>query len=288
METSELLKRVRQVEIKTRGLSNHIFAGQYHSAFKGRGMTFAEVREYEYGDDVRNIDWNVTARFHKPHVKLFEEERELTVMLLVDVSGSGQFGTHGTTKKDLMTEIAATLAFSTIHNNDKVGVVLFSDEIEKYIPPQKGRKHVLRIIRELLNFEARSRGTDLSKALQFFSNVQKKRSTAFLISDFVSRGFDDALMVASRKHDLIALQVYDQMERELPEVGLMRLKDSETGEEMWVDTDDRSVRLQFQNWWMEETENLKRLFIKNGIDHISIGTGEDYVRAMIQLFKMRN
>lgn len=288
METSELLKRVRQVEIKTRGLSNHIFAGQYHSAFKGRGMTFAEVREYEYGDDVRNIDWNVTARFHKPHVKLFEEERELTVMLLVDVSGSGQFGTHGTTKKDLMTEIAATLAFSTIQNNDKVGVVLFSDEIEKYIPPQKGRKHVLRIIRELLNFEAKSRGTDLSKALQFFSNVQKKRSTAFLISDFVSGGFDDALMVASRKHDLIALQVYDQMERELPEVGLMRLKDSETGEEMWVDTDDRSVRLQFQNWWMEETENLKRLFIKNGIDHISIGTGEDYVRAMIQLFKMRN
>ena len=288
METSELLKRVRQVEIKTRGLSNHIFAGQYHSAFKGRGMTFAEVREYEYGDDVRNIDWNVTARFHKPHVKLFEEERELTVMLLVDVSGSGRFGTRVKMKKDLMTEIAATLAFSTIQNNDKVGVVFFSDEIEKYIPPQKGRKHVLHIIRELLSFEAKSKGTDLSKALQFFTNIQKKRSTAFVISDFLSKGFDDALMVASRKHDLIALRVYDEMERELPEVGLLRLKDSETGEETWVDTDDSKVRLQFRNWWAEESEELQRLFIKNGIDNIEIGTGDDYVRAMIQLFKMRN
>lgn len=283
-----MLKRVRQVEIKTRGLSNHIFAGQYHSAFKGRGMTFAEVREYEYGDDVRNIDWNVTARFHKPHVKLFEEERELTVMLLVDVSGSGRFGTRVKTKKDLMTEIAATLAFSTIQNNDKVGVVFFSDEIEKYIPPQKGRKHVLHIIRELLSFEAKSKGTDLSKALQFFTNIQKKRSTAFVISDFLSKGFDDALMVASRKHDLIALRVYDEMERELPEVGLLRLKDSETGEETWVDTDDSKVRLQFRNWWAEESEELQRLFIKNGIDNIEIGTGDDYVRAMIQLFKMRN
>ena len=288
METSELLKRVRQVEIKTRGLSNHIFAGQYHSAFKGRGMTFAEVREYEYGDAVRNIDWNVTARFHKPHVKLFEEERELTVMLLVDVSGSGRFGTRVKMKKDLMTEIAATLAFSTIQNNDKVGVVFFSDEIEKYIPPQKGRKHVLHIIRELLSFEAKSKGTDLSKALQFFTNIQKKRSTAFVISDFLSKGFDDALMVASRKHDLIALRVYDEMERELPEVGLLRLKDSETGEETWVDTDDSKVRLQFRNWWAEESEELQRLFIKNGIDNIEIGTGDDYVRAMIQLFKMRN
>lgn len=283
-----MLKRVRQVEIKTRGLSNHIFAGQYHSAFKGRGMTFAEVREYEYGDDVRNIDWNVTARFHKPHVKLFEEERELTVMLLVDVSGSGRFGTRVKMKKDLMTEIAATLAFSTIQNNDKVGVVFFSDEIEKYIPPQKGRKHVLHIIRELLSFEAKSKGTDLSKALQFFTNIQKKRSTAFVISDFLSKGFDDALMVASRKHDLIALRVYDEMERELPEVGLLRLKDSETGEETWVDTDDSKVRLQFRNWWAEESEELQRLFIKNGIDNIEIGTGDDYVRAMIQLFKMRN
>ena len=243
METSELLKKVRQIEIKTKGLSKNIFAGQYHSAFKGRGMAFSEVREYQYGDDIRDIDWNVTARQSSPHIKIFEEERELTVMLLVDVSGSREFGTTDRTKQEMTTEIAATMAFSAIQNNDKIGVIFFSDRIEKYIPPQKGKKHVLAIISELLNFQPVQRGTDINKALQYITNAQKKRCTAFLISDFIDCGnFQSSLTIANKKHDIVAVQVYDPREMELPPVGLIKTKDAETGEEIWIDSSSRKVR----------------------------------------------
>ena len=237
METSELLKKVRQIEIKTRGLSNNIFAGQYHSAFKGRGMAFSEVREYQFGDDIRDIDWNVTARFNKPYVKVFEEERELTVMLLVDVSGSLEFGTVKQMKKDMVTEIAATLAFSAIQNNDKIGVIFFSDRIEKFIPPKKGRKHILYIIRELIDFKAESRRTDIHLGLEYLTNVMKRRCTAFLLSDFIDQGnFKNALTIANRKHDVVAIQVYDRRVEELPAIGLMKIRDAETGHEQWIDT----------------------------------------------------
>lgn len=288
METTELLKKVRQIEIKTRGLSNHIFAGEYHSAFKGRGMTFAEVREYQYGDDIRNIDWNVTARFNHPYVKVFEEEREMTVMLLIDVSGSREFGTRLKSKQGLITEMAATVAFSTIQNNDKIGVIFFSDKIEKFIPPQKGRKHVLHIIRELIDFEPESKETDISGALKYFTNAIKKRSTAFLISDFIDSDFSDALSIASRKHDLIALQVYDQLEKEIPSVGLIKMLDAETGDEMWVDSSDKAVQEAYRNRWSDNQYALEQLFMKNNVDSVSVSTIDDYVKSLMKLFKMRS
>ena len=287
METSELLKQVRRIEIKTKGLSQNIFAGEYHSAFKGLGMTFAEVRAYQYGDDVRSIDWNVTARFGQPYVKVFEEERELTVMLLIDVSGSRDFGTVSKMKKDIFTETAATLAFSTIQNNDKVGVIFFSDKIEKFIPPQKGRKHVLHIIRELIDFEPESNKTDIAGALRYFTNVIRKRSTAFLISDFIDKNFETELQIANRKHDIVAMQVYDVRETELPNIGLVKLKDAETGERIWVDTSDRRLRVAYRNNWGEKQLRLQKTFTKAGVDWASMSTSEDYVRALMRLFKRR-
>ena len=289
METSELLQKVRRIEIKTRGLSRNIFAGEYHSAFKGRGMTFAEVREYQYGDDVRSIDWNVTARFQHPYVKVFEEEREMTVMLLIDVSASHDFGSGNLYKRDVMTELAATLAFSAIQNNDKIGVIFFSDKIEKFIPPQKGRKHILYIIRELIDFKPESNKTDIALALKYFTNIIKKRCTAFLISDLLdSKSFEDELVIANRKHDVIALRVYDKREAELPPVGLMKVKDAETGERMWIDTDDRRWRMLYKNLWDESRLKLQHLLMKAGVDAISIDVSEDdYIKALIGLFKQR-
>lgn len=289
METSELIKKVRRVEIKTRGLSRNIFAGEYHSAFKGRGMTFSEVREYQYGDDVRNIDWNVTARFQRPYVKVFEEERELTVMLLVDVSASLDFGSGNCFKRDVMTEMAATLAFSALQNNDKVGAIFFSDKIEKFIPPQKGRKHVLHIIRELLDFTPESNKTNIGAATKYFTNAVKKRCTAFLISDFLDTNpMEDELLIASRKHDLIALRVYDKRETELPPIGLVKLKDAETGKRIWINTNDLRWRMLYKNLWDESRLNLQRIQQKAGIDAISIDVScEDYVRALMGLFKQR-
>jgi len=289
LETSELLQKVRRIEIKTRGLSRNIFAGEYHSAFKGRGMTFAEVREYQYGDDVRSIDWNVTARFQHPYVKIFEEEREMTVMLLIDVSASHDFGSGNLYKRDVMTELAATLAFSAIQNNDKIGVIFFSDKIEKFIPPQKGRKHILYIIRELIDFKPESNKTDIALALKYFTNIIKKRCTAFLISDLMdSKSFEDELVIANRKHDVIALRVYDKRETELPPVGLMKVKDAETGERMWIDTDDRRWRMLYKNLWDESRLKLQHLFMKAGVDTISIDVSEDdYIKALIGLFKQR-
>ncbi len=289
METSELIKKVRRIEIKTRGLSRNIFAGEYHSAFKGRGMTFSEVREYQYGDDVRNIDWNVTARLQRPYVKVFEEERELTVMLLVDVSASLDFGSNECFKREVMTEIAATLAFSAMQNNDKVGVIFFSDKIEKFIPPQKGRKHVLYIIRELLDFKPESTQTDVAFALRHFTNVIKKRCTAFLISDLLdTKPFDDELSIAARKHDLIVLRLYDRREMELPNVGWMKVKDAETGERMWIDTSDRRWRMLYKNLWDEKRLSLQRLQMKAGVDACVIDvSSDDYVKALIGLFKQR-
>ena len=287
METHELLKKVRKIEIKTRGLSQNIFAGQYHTAFKGRGMTFAEVREYQYGDDVRSIDWNVTARFGHPFIKVFEEERELTVMLLVDVSGSRDFGTGFMLKKDIITEVAATLAFSTIQNNDKVGVIFFSDKIEKFIPPKKGKKHVLHIIRELLVFEPSSRQTDIGGALKYFTNAIIKHSTAFVISDFMDHGFDRTLQIANRKHDIAALQVYDIREAEIPNVGLIKLKDAETGERIWIDTADKRLRTSYKHKWNERQLELQKTFKQSGVDSVTMSTNEDYVRALMKLFRLR-
>lgn len=287
METQELLKKVRKIEIKTRGLSQNIFAGQYHSAFKGRGMTFSEVREYQYGDDVRSIDWNVTARFGHPYIKVFEEERELTVMLLVDVSGSRDFGTKENLKKDIITEIAATLAFSTIQNNDKIGVIFFSDKIEKFIPPKKGKKHVLHIIRELLVFEPESNQTDLAGALRYFTNAIKKSSTAFVISDFISADFYHTLTIANRKHDIVAVQVYDIRETSLPDVGLIKLKDAETGERIWIDTSDKRLRTTYKHDWDERQLNLQKTFTQSGVDSVSVATNDDYVKSLIKLFRLR-
>ena len=289
METSELLKKVRRIEIKTRGLSANIFAGQYHSAFKGRGMAFSEVREYQYGDDIRDIDWNVTARYNKPFIKVFEEEREMTVMLLVDVSASQNFGTHGSLKRDIVTEIAATLAFSAIQNNDKIGVIFFSDKIEKFIPPKKGRKHILYIIRELINFEAESSKTDVNMALQYLTNVIKKRCTTFMISDFVdAANYDNALTIANRKHDVVVLQVYDKLETELPNVGLMKILDAETGQEQWIDTSSRKLRAEYNAWWTTRQNKMKESFNRSRVDSVSVCTDEDYVRSLMMLFKKRS
>lgn len=287
METSEIIKKVRKIEIKTRGLSNHIFAGEYHSAFKGRGMTFSEVREYQYGDDVRSIDWNVTARFGHPYIKIFEEERELTVMLLVDVSGSREFGTVNQLKLDVFTEVAATLAFSTIQNNDKVGVIFFSDKIEKFIPPKKGKKHVLHIIREMIDFKPESRLTNIAQAVKYFTNAIKKRSVAFIISDFQDVNFEKELTIANRKHDIAALQVFDIRETELPDVGLVKMKDAETGKRIWVDTSDANLRKSYKHAWAETQLTLQKVFTKSGVDAVSLSTSDDYVKALMKLFKMR-
>ena len=288
METSEIIKKVRKIEIKTRGLSSNIFAGQYHTAFKGRGMAFSEVREYQYGDDVRDIDWNVTARFNRPYVKVFEEERELTVMLLIDVSGSLDFGTRQQMKRDMAVEIAATLAFSAIENNDKIGVVFFSDKIEKYIPPKKGRKHILYIIREMLDFHAESRKTDVAGALEFLTGVAKRRCTAFILSDFyVRQSFLQQLTIANRKHDVCAIQVYDRRATELPKVGLMKVVDAETGYEQYVDTSSRKVRQAYQQYWLDRQRDLKETFAKSGVDSVSIATDDDYVKQLMMLFKLR-
>ncbi len=289
METQELISKVRKIEIKARGLSTNIFAGQYHSAFKGRGMAFSEVREYQFGDDVRDIDWNVTARFHKPFVKVFEEERELTVMLLIDVSGSLDFGTRVQMKRDMLTELAATLAFSAIQNNDKIGVIFFSDKIEKYIPPKKGRKHILYIIREMLDFKADSRKTDIAGALEFLSGVMKRRSTAFILSDFYAeQDFSQTLTISNRKHDVVAVQVYDRWERELPDVGLIRICNAETGEEQYVDTSSSSLRKVHARYWAERQTTLQETFNKSNVDSISIATDENYVKALMMLFKQRS
>ena len=289
METSELLKKVRRIEIKTRGLSRNIFAGQYHSAFKGRGMAFSEVREYQYGDDIRDIDWNVTARYVRPYVKVFEEERELTVMLLIDVSGSRDFGSVNVIKKEVITEIAATLAFSAIQNNDKIGVVFFSDKIEKFIPPQKGKKHILYIIRELIDFKPQDTKTDIAQVLKFLTNAIKKRCTTFLISDFIDKdGFKDALTIANRKHDVVAIQVYDRRETELPSVGLMKIKDAETGAERWIDSSSARVREAYKEWWNRRQTIMSDSFKKCRVDSVSIRTEDDYVKALIALFDKRS
>lgn len=289
METSEILKKVRKIEIKTRGLSANIFAGQYHSAFKGRGMAFSEVREYQFGDDVRDIDWNVTARFHRPYVKVFEEERELTVMLLVDVSGSLDFGTRKQMKREMLTEIAATLAFSAIQNNDKIGVIFFSDKIEKYIPPKKGRKHILYIIREMLDFKPKSKKTDIGAALEFLSGVSKRRCTAFVLSDFYNRAdFLQSLTICNRKHDVVAIQVYDTWAKELPDVGLIKIVDAETGHEQYIDTSSRKLREAHRRYWNSRQLLLRETFTKSNVDSVSIATNEDYVKALLLLFKQRN
>lgn len=289
METSEILKKVRKIEIKTRGLSQNIFAGQYHSAFKGRGMAFAEVREYQFGDDVRDIDWNVTARFRKPYVKVFEEERELTVMLLVDVSGSLDFGTHSRMKSEMATEIAATIAYSAIQNNDKIGVVFFSDRIEKYIPPKKGRKHILYIIREMLDFKPESRKTDIGGAMEFFTRVMKRRTTAFVLSDFYDRhDFFKQMQIANNKHDVMAIQVYDKWAKALPDVGLVKVVDAESGHEMYVDTSSKKVRAAHARYWTERQQMLKDTLSRANVDWVSVATNEDYVKAMMHLFASRN
>ena len=289
METSEILKKVRKIEIKTKGLSQNIFAGQYHSAFKGRGMAFAEVREYQFGDDIRDIDWNVTARFRKPFVKVYEEERELTVMLLVDVSGSLDFGTVKSTISDLAVEMAATLAFSAIQNNDKIGVIFFSDRIEKYIPPKKGRKHILYIIREMLDFKPVSRKTDIGEAVAFFTRVMKRRCTAFLLSDFYDRkDFQKQLQIANNKHDLMAIQLYDKLSKSLPDVGLLKVCDAETGHEQYIDTSSKQLRAAHARYWTEREEKLKQTFSRSNVDWVSVATDEDFVKALMILFASRN
>jgi len=288
MEPSELFKKVRKIEIKTRGLSHHIFSGQYHSVFKGRGMAFSEVREYQHGDDIRSIDWNVTARFNHPYVKVFDEERELTVMLLIDVSASNQFGTRKTFKQEVITEIAAVLAFSAIQNNDKVGVIFFSNIIEKFIPPKKGISHILRIIRELIEFRPQQQGTNLTEPLRFLTNAIKKRCTAFLLSDFLDRGFLEAIRIANKKHDLIAVRITDERETELPDAGLIRGRDAETGRQMWIDTSDRRVRRQYENWYRSHQEYLTDTFLRSGVDTARITTDGDYIKPLLALFKKRS
>ncbi len=287
MTAKEIFKKVRKIEIKTRGLSNQIFAGQYHSSFKGRGMAFSEVREYQYGDDVRNIDWNVTARFNKPYIKIFEEEREMTVMLLIDVSASNNFGTQESFKQEVITEISAILAFSAIKNNDKVGVIFFSDKIEKFIPPKKGSTHILRIIRELVDFEAESKGTDISEALKFLTNAIKKRCTAFVLSDFRCPHFTDALKIANNKHDMMAVKVYDHREFEMPNIGLIQLKDAESGISQWMDTSHKSTRAYYEREAQKMELKIREDFKKSGVDLADIRTGEDYVRPLIAMFKKR-
>ena len=288
MDAQELLGKVRKIEIRARGLSRNVFAGEYHSAFRGRGMAFSEVREYQYGDDVRDIDWNVTARLDRPYVKLFEEERELTVMLLVDVSGSLDFGTTQQTKRDMATEMAATLAFSAIQNNDKIGVVFFSDRIEKYIPPQKGRRHILYIIREMLQLRPQSRRTNIGQAIEFLNRVTKRRTTAFLISDFYDTDdYEHTLNIANRKHDVVAIQLYDPLLRELPNVGLLSVSDAETGHEMIIDTGDKRLRRRHHDYWLQQEQRLRAMLSRCQVDHISLATNNDYVQALLRLFKQR-
>jgi len=296
MNTSDIIKKVRKIEIKSRGLSQNIFAGQYHSAFKGRGMAFSEVREYQFGDDVRDIDWNVTARFHRPYVKVFEEERELTVMLLIDVSGSLDFGTTNKMKRDLATEIAATLAFSAIQNNDKIGVIFFSDRIEKYIPPKKGRKHILYIIREMLDFRPTSSRTDIGMAVEYLTKVIKRRCTPFLLSVLYDRRLIGAnseelekkIQIASRKHDLVAIQIYDKRAKILPDVGLMRVRDAETGHEMLIDTSSRKLREAHTSYFMQRQNAIRQIFARSRVDWTSVATDEDFVKSLMALFSQRN
>ncbi len=288
MEANELIKKVRKIDIKTRGLSQNIFAGEYHTAFKGRGMMFAEVREYQYGDDIRDIDWNVTARHNHPYVKVFEEEREMTVMLLIDVSRSRLFGAVGEEKKEMIAEIAATLAYSAITNNDKIGVIFFSDKIEKFIPPKKGKKHILLIIRELLDFTPENRGTDIDVALRYFTDALKKRTTTFLISDFIDEhDYSRALQIASNKHDVIAIQVYDKRDATLPDVGLMRVEDLESGAVRWIDSSSKKVRDSFSKWWYTLQQRMTETMRKCRIDMASVSTDEDFARALVQLFRKR-
>lgn len=287
MDASELIKKVRKIEIKTRGLSKHVFAGEYHSAFKGRGMAFSEVREYQYGDDIRSIDWNVTARFNHPYIKIFEEERELTVMLLIDVSGSREFGTVSRLRQDQITEIAAVLSFSAIQNNDKIGVLFFSDKVEKFIPPKKGRSHILRIILELIDFTPQNRETNIAEALRYLTNAIKKRCTAFVISDFIDTGFEDAMKIANNKHDMVALKIYDKRETEMPDIGLVKMKDAETGKYLWVDTSSRNVREAYADWWKENDKKYIEILNKAGVDKAVIRTDEDYVKPLMNLFKRR-
>jgi uncharacterized protein (DUF58 family) len=287
METSELLKKVRKVEIKTRGLSSQVLSGEYHSAYKGRGMAFSEVREYVPGDDIRSIDWNVTARLNHPYIKVFEEERELTVMLLVDMSASGKFGTRSQTKHELITELCAVLSFSAITNNDKAGVIFFSDRIEKFIPPKKGRSHILRIIRELINMEPVGTGTDLAGALRYFNNVIKKRCIAFLISDFITTGYDDALKIASRKHDLAALRICDERETEMPDIGLVRFIDSETGKVSLMDSSDADLRRDYNIWWKQNERMTIERLTRSGVDYTTLRTDQPYVQPLLNLFKKR-
>lgn len=289
MDAKELLKKIRKIEIRTRGLSQNIFAGEYHSAFKGRGMIFSEVREYMPGDDVRDIDWNVTARQNKPYVKVYEEERELTLMILIDVSGSRNFGACGDIKKERMAEIAATLAFSSIQNNDKVGVIFFSDKIEKFIPPKKGRKHILLIIREIINFQPESEGTNIDVALQFLNNALKKKCTAFLLSDFIdSHNYFKSMSIANKKHDLAAIQLYDKRDVEMPDIGLVKFKDLETGKDMWIDTSSKSLRKDYAKNWYNRQQQLVDMTSKSGVDLISVSTDEDFVKALLGMFKRRS
>ena len=289
MEHTELLKKVRKIEIKTKGLSRNIFAGEYHSAFKGRGMAFSEVREYQFGDDIRNIDWNVTARYNKPYIKIFEEERELTVMLLIDVSGSRDFGSFDVFKKNVITEISAILSFSAIQNNDKIGVIFFSEKIEKFIPPKKGKSHILRIIRELIDFEPENKGTNITEAIRYMTNVIKKRCTSFIISDFIQNemDFEKALTIANNKHDIVALRIYDERETKLPPIGMVKLKDAETNEYIWVDSGSKNVRDTYEKWWRESSQKLDYAFKKSGVDYANINTNEDYVKSLMTLFKKR-
>ena len=287
METKELLKRVRKIEIKTRGLSNQIFSGEYHSAFKGRGMAFAEVREYQPGDEIRTIDWNVTARLNHPYVKVFEEERELTVVLLIDVSGSGNFGSQTQLKKQMITELSAVLAFSAIQNNDKIGVIFFSDKIEKFIPPKKGKSHALRIISECLNFQPESKQTNIGEALRYLSNIIKKKSIAFLLSDFMDENYFEALKIANKKHDLVAIQVADKREIEIPNIGLVPFEDTESGTVKWVDTSNKKVRQNYKIEAMKRQGLLNENLRKSGIDHAYIETHKSYVQPLMNLFKRR-
>jgi len=287
MDTSEILKKVRKIEIKTRGLSSQIFAGQYHSAFKGRGMAFSEVREYQYGDDIRNIDWNVTARLNHPYVKIYEEERELTVMLLIDVSGSNEFGTRQQLKEDLITEVASVLAFSAITNNDKVGVIFFSDKVEKFIPPKKGTSHILRIIRELIDFHPDNQQTDIPEALRFLSNAIKKRATVFLISDFIDNDFEKALRIANHKHDIVALRVSDPAESVLPDLGFVRIFDKEKNVRRWVDSSSKKVRAGYAKYFNDIDRKVNEVFMRNGIDFATLTTDRDYVKPLMMLFRKR-
>lgn len=287
METSDLLKKVRKIELKTKGLSNHIFAGEYHTAFKGKGMAFSEVREYQPGDDIRTIDWNVTARFNTPFIKVFEEERELTVMLIIDVSGSKNFGTQKQMKQELVTELSAVLAFSAIQNNDKIGVIFFSDKVEKFIPPKKGKSHILRIIRELIAFEPENKGTDIGEALRYFNNVIKKRAVCFVISDFMSSNFEAPLKIANKKHDVVAIRINDIREEELPDIGLVQMRDAENGDVKWIDTGNKLIRENYQKNYLKTKDDVNQLFKNSGVDTIQLRTDMDYIKPLIQFFKRR-